>query len=260
MVPMISTIAQRSAASVARRIFAVTLLAGCSNKGGSDAPPPDVDPTTPYTAAMAKSAAGTPSDTAGTSLPDTCPLPPAVTCPATRLTRLPAGPGDGACVQSSDCRPNAACILDTCRPFDQIDVTICVHQTAFSGDTCEGANLVRGVALTTTAYGGANDGPYGLWRFEHTFTATPSCAATFAEGEACVVAPLDRLIYDGVVASPIVESGPVDVPTSFGIIAYDPGHLGARAEILERLDAGCFDAPENNTVGHRSTLSIWGPR
>ncbi len=114
--------------------------------------------------------------------------------------------------------------------------------------------------LNTTADGGAYDGPYGLWEFKHTFTAAPRCAATFAEGEACVVAPLDRLIYDGVVASPIIESGPVDVPISWGFIAYYPGHLGARAEILERLDAGCFDVPENNTVGHRSTLSIWGPQ
>jgi hypothetical protein len=173
---------------------------------------------------------------------------------------VPAGPGDGACVQSADCLPNAACILNTCRPFDEVDVTICVHQTAFTGHTCAGANLVRGVVLVTTADGGARDGPYGLWEFEHMFTAAPRCTATFAEGDACVVAPLDRLIYDGVVASPIIGSGAIDVPSSSGLVAYFPGHLGARAEILERLDAGCFDVPENNTVGHRSTLSIWGPQ
>jgi hypothetical protein len=256
---MTSIAARRLPARVARGwVLPVTLFVGCANKGESETPDEDASrSTTAMTAETAEAA----SDTAGTGpLPDACPLPPDVPCPATRLTRVPAGPGDGACVQSVDCLPNAACIQQTCRPFDEIDVTICVHQTAFTGHTCGGANLVRGVVLSTTADGGAYDGPYGLWKFEHTFTAAPRCAAAFAEGEACVVAPLDRLIYDGVIASPIIESGPIDVSSAWPQIAYFPGHLGTRAEILERLDAGCFDVPENNTVGHRSTVSIWGPQ
>jgi hypothetical protein len=262
MVPMTSIAARRLPVRVARGwVLPVTLFVGCANKGESETPDEDASrSTTAMTAETAEAA----SDTAGTGpLPDECPLPPDVPCPATRLTRVPAGPGDGACVQSADCLPNAACIQQTCRPFDEIDVTICVHQTAFTGHTCEGANLVQGVVLVTPASGGADDGPYGVWYFQHWFTAAPSCATTFAEGEACVVAPLDRLIYDGVVASPIRRSSgipvAIGVPADY-ITAYLPGHLGARAEILERLDAGCFDVPENNTVGHRSTVSIWGPQ
>jgi hypothetical protein len=191
-----------------------------------------------------------------------CPPPPKVTCPETRWTQPPIGPGDGPCDDSVDCLPDAACIANTCRPFSEVDVTICVHQTAFSGPTCGGANLVHGVHLYTSANGGAVTGSNEVWRFENSWsTDPPRCAAVFVDGEACAVAPLDRLIYDGVIASPIVEGGPV-FADYLGLLSvdYHAGHLGSRADILERLDAGCFDVPENNTVGHRSTLSIWGPQ
>jgi hypothetical protein len=220
-----------------RWTFGTTMLLSCGARGEL------VDP-------------GPPLETETLNADDLCAPPEPVVCPEVRLTDLPVGPGDGPCVDSADCHPRAACVASTCRPFADVEVTLCVHQTAFVGPHCDGANFVHGVLLKTPQPGSFSDDrfPFG----QALGTDTPGCAVTFPTDKGCFAVGLDDLIFDGVLACPELADGHLD-PGTWPFYAYH-WHVGTRAQILERLDAGCFDVPENSTIGHRSTLSIWGPR
>jgi hypothetical protein len=187
---------------------------------------------------------------------EVCPQPEPVVCPEVRLTTMPVGTGDGPCAHSMDCDPGSACIGGSCRPFKDVDVTLCVHQTAFVGPHCDGANLVHGVSLDTPRSGTHYDDRFPF--SEGVYLESPSCAVTFANDN-CFAVPLWNLIYDGVVASPLLPDRLL-VPRGGWDSAFHQWHVGTRSAILERLDAGCFYVPERSTIGHRSTLSIWGPQ
>ena len=190
---------------------------------------------------------------------EVCPSPTPIDCPEVRLTDGPTEPGEGRCEQSTDCHPSSACIAGTCHRFAEVDVTICVHQTAFVGPHCDGLNFVHGVLLHSPQPG---DGIFTNFSFsEFLWADTPGCAVVFPTDRSCFAVNLHDLIYDGMIAGPyLAEYELVAGNFKWGYPTHLQWHAGTRTQILERLDAGCFDVPENSTIGHRSTLSIWGPQ